>query len=159
MNFCKTPHSELPSLPITPMVDVIFTLLAFFLLATQLIVAERDFGMGYRSATSGPQAISPRDLPKSVPVYVRGTPIGVSVTVGQAQLPDNNLAALQAKLDEINLPDLEVAVYADPDLTVDQVACVLDAVLASPMKKMSVSRLVVVPAGPASSDAGLAIRR
>ncbi len=70
MNFARTPEGELPTLPITPMVDVIFTLLAFFLLATQLVVAERDFGMGYRPWPSDQEVLA-QDLPKSLPVFIR----------------------------------------------------------------------------------------
>ena len=41
------------------------------------------------------------------------------------------------------MPQLMVRIEADPNLTVDQVTKVMDAVLMSPMKKLSVSKLAV----------------
>ena len=64
----------------------------------------------------------------------------MSITVGQND-PVTDLAALTGKLSEINMPQIGVLVLADPDLTVEQVAAALDAVLASPMRKVSLGSL------------------
>jgi biopolymer transport protein ExbD len=139
------PHEDdtvVIQLQIIPMVDVVFTLLAFLVLGTQLKMPERDFAVGYREAalSSGAEA---RDFPAAVVVQLRQTAEGVAITMGQARLPNDQFDAIRAKLAEINMPALDVVLMADPALTVDQVAQAMDAALASPMKRISVSRLAV----------------
>ncbi len=125
---------------LAPMVDIVFTLLSFFIMATQLKLDEVDLGMGYRHQAAG-LAQASVDLPTSIPVQLRRTPAGVGISVGRAQLKDNDFDGLRNKLAEINMPQLEVIVAGDPTLTVEQVARGLDAVLASPMKRLSLARL------------------
>jgi biopolymer transport protein ExbD len=131
-------------LKIAPMVDMVFILLAFFIMGTQFLSPERDFSMGYRKAELAPGAAR-EDFPSTIPVQLRRTGAGVAITVGQARLPDNDFDAIRAKLSQINMPGIAVLVMADPALTVDQVARALDAALASPMKRVSVARLRVRP--------------
>jgi biopolymer transport protein ExbD len=135
-------HDDNPGvlLQIAPMIDTVFTLLAFFVMGTQVRVPERDFAMGYRQMTLARGAAA-EDFPAAVVVQLRETPEGVAITIGQARLPNDQFDALRAKLTEINMPDLDVVIMADPALTVDHVARAMDAALASPMKKVSVSRL------------------
>jgi len=128
-------------LQIAPMVDVVFILLAFFVMGTRVRIPERDFAMGYRPAALARGAVA-EDFPTAIPIQLRRAGEGVAITVGQARLPDDQFDAIRAKLTEINLPHLDVLVMADPLLSVDQVVRAMDAVLASPMKKVSVSRLV-----------------
>ena len=129
------------------MVDVVFILLAFFVLATQFLVPERDFTMGHREAASGGGAVR-EDFPSIIPVRLMRTDAGVAITVGRARLPHDDYDAIRAKLSEINMPGIGVLILADPSLQVDHVARALDAVLASPMKKVSVAKLAVkTPAG------------
>jgi biopolymer transport protein ExbD len=127
---------------LAPMVDIVFTLLAFFVLAAQFNLHEIDFGMRYRPQ-SGAAAASARDLPSNITVELRKVPAGVAITLGQARLADNDFDGLSKKLAEINLPEVEVTVAGDPTLSVDEVARGLDAVLASPMKRVSLGRLAV----------------
>jgi biopolymer transport protein ExbD len=146
-------HDDNPDvlLQIAPMIDTVFTLLAFFVMGTQVRIPERDFAMGYRQMTLARGATT-EDFPAAVAVQLRGTPEGVAITVGQARLPNDQFDAIRAKLAEINMPDLDVVIMADPALTVDQVARAMDAALASPMKRVSVSRLGGPP-GPRVASA------
>lgn len=135
------------TIEMTAMVDVVFILLSFFVMATQFRTHERDFDMGYAQARLAAGAAA-EDYPKTIPVALRNTPRGVAITVGQARLPADGYDALREKLREIDMPGIPVAILADPSLSVDQVSRALDAVLASPMKNVSVARLT--PAADAS---------
>jgi biopolymer transport protein ExbD len=142
------PHEDdtvVIQLQIIPMVDVVFTLLAFLVMGTQLKTPERDFAMGYREAALA-RGAEARDFPAAVIIQLRQTAEGVAITTGEARLPNDEFDAICAKLAEINMPGLDVVIMADPSLTVDQVARAMDAALASPMKKISVSRLAVAAA-------------
>ena len=141
MSFLTTDHDEeAEAFRIAPMVDIVFILLAFFVLASEFRLPERDFDMGYDPAVSGAGALR-EDLPERVPVELRNSDGRTAITIGQARLPDDDFDSIRAKLADINLPDLPVAVLADPTLTVDQVARAVDSVLASPMKKVSIAKL------------------
>jgi biopolymer transport protein ExbD len=119
-------------------VDVIFVLLSFFVLGSQFKTLERDFALGYSQQPLAAGA-KVEDFPESVQVELRRRGGGVAIAIGAARLKDDDFEAIRAKLSEINLPALPVLILADPDLSVDQVAKALDAALASPMKRVSVS--------------------
>jgi biopolymer transport protein ExbD len=131
---------------ITPMVDMVFTLLAFFIMATSIGPQERDFGLGYQEAQLAPGAEA-GDFPIVVPIELRAQDEGVAITVGRARLANNDFDAVRAKLTQINMPALSVVVMAEPGLTVEQVAAAVDAVLKSPMRRVSVA-----PLGGATSE-------
>jgi biopolymer transport protein ExbD len=128
---------------ITPMVDMVFTLLAFFIMATSIGPTERDFALGYQDAPP-PEASGTRagDFPQIVPIELRARGDGVAITVGRARLADNDFDAIRAKLAAINMPALAVVVMAEPGLSVQHVAAAVDAALQSPMKRVSVSPVV-----------------
>lgn len=144
-------------LQIAPMVDTVFTLLAFFVLGTQVALPERDFAMGYREVALA-RGAEAQDFPAAILVQLRGTPEGVAITIGQARLPNDHFDGIRAKLAEINMPGLDVVIMADPALTVDQVARAMDAALASPMKKVSVSRLAAAATKEPAAQAARAAR-
>lgn len=123
----------------TAMVDVVFILLAFFVLASEFRSVERDFAMGYEQSGPRTEGLAPGDLPPHIPVYLRRTDKGVGIRIAQAVLRDDDFDAIRAKLTEINVPSIGVRILADPQLTVEQVARAIDAVLGSPMKQVSVS--------------------
>lgn len=148
MNFEQsTGQDAVDPFQLPAMVDVVFILLSFFVMATQLAVLESDYAMGYQSSPLGSGA-SAADLPASVPVQLRRVEGGVAITIGQAALNINDFDGIRRKLEEINLPDVDVILAGDPALTVDEFARGLDAVLASPMKKVSISRLTGGEASP-----------
>ena len=143
MRFTPEPSEETGDLLKAPaMVDVVFILLAFFVLATQFLVPERDFTMGHREAASGGGAVR-EDFPSIIPVRLMRTDAGVAITVGRARLPHDDYDAIRAKLAEIDMPGIGVLILADPSLRIGDVARALDAALASPMKKVSVAKLAV----------------
>ena len=139
------------------MVDVVFILLAFFVMATQFHLPERDFAMGHRRPGAAAGAVR-EDFPSVIPVRLRRSGAGVAIAVGEARLADNGFDALRARLTEINMPGIGVAFVADPDLSVGQVARALDAALASPMKQVSVARpapaKAAAPEGATGAPAG-----
>lgn len=141
----------------TSFVDVIFVLLSFFVLGTTFVAAERDFELGYREGMLGPGARA-EDFPEQVRVELRRAGGGVGIRVGRAALADNDFAGLRAKLTEINMPALGVLVLAEDDLSVDQVARAMDAALASPMKKISVSNLARAPAGGGAAPEAIGVK-
>jgi biopolymer transport protein ExbD len=148
------PHEDdttVIQLQIVPMIDIVFTLLAFLVMATEIRAPERDFAMGYRQMQLARGAAA-GDFPAAVVVQLRATAEGVAITIGQARLPNDQFDAIRAKLAEINMPGLDVVIVADPALTVDHVARAMDAALASPMKRVSVSRLGGPP-GPRIASA------
>lgn len=143
MRFTPEPSEDAGDLLKAPaMVDVVFILLAFFVLATQFLVPERDFTMGHREAGHGGGAVR-EDFPPIIRVRLRRTDAGVAITVGRAPLPHDNYDAIREKLSQINMPAIGVLILADPSLRIDDVARALDAALASPMKKVSVAKLAV----------------
>ncbi len=143
MRFTPEPSEDTGDLLKAPaMVDVVFILLAFFVLATQFLVPERDFTMGHREAGTGGGAVR-EDFPSIIQVRLRRTDAGVAITVGRARLPHDNYDAIREKLSQINMPAIGVLILADPSLRIDDVARALDAALASPMKKVSVAKLAV----------------
>ena len=124
----------------TAMVDVVFILLAFFIVAAQFNRPQRDLALG--SADQAPPArAAAQDLPSVIPVRLARSDTGaVRIAVGQTPLPANAFDGITAMLEQINLPEVPVVVVvADLELTVAQVARAMDAVLASPMRKLSVS--------------------
>ncbi len=132
------PDSEL--FQIAAMVDVVFILLAFFVLSVRFHSSERDLAMTHHDA--GPPSAVAQDMPSQIVVRVeRDASGGVHMSLGSAVMPMNGYGALTARLTQINLPEMPVVLAADPELSVDQVAHVIEAVLASPMNKMSLSRL------------------
>lgn len=141
MNFEHDNHHEDNELfQITAMVDVVFILLAFFVLSVRFTGSERDLAMSHREA--GQTSAVAQDMPAQIVIRVeRARAGGVRLTLGSAALPVNGFEALTARLTQIDVPDLPVVLAADPELSVDQVAHVIEAVLASPMHKMSLSRL------------------
>jgi biopolymer transport protein ExbD len=145
VKFEHTTAEEVDPFQLPAMVDMVFILLAFFILATQTRILENDFSMGYQPDSSADGAAA-GDLPENIPIEMESAPGGVAIRIGQAQLPLNDFAAIGERLSQINLPRVPVVLLADPALTVEQVSRALDAVLGSPMNNVSVGTLnVAVP--------------
>lgn len=135
-------HDDDP-INVTTMVDVVFILLAFFVLTSQFLSPERDVALGHeqQAKTAGTSA---EDLPDSVLVTLEPSEAGGAlIRVGQQRLEENSYAQLTGVLEEIDLPRATVVIAAHPSMSVEQVAAAIDAVLASPMKKLSLSRLAI----------------
>ncbi len=133
-------------------VDVIFVLLSFFVLGSSFKMPEKDFGLGYSQPafSSGAKA---GDFPTNVLVELRRSGAGAAIQIGRAKLPDNDFGAIRAKLSEINMPQMNVLLAAEGDLSVDVLARAMDAALASPMKKVSITTLERSAAPPVAMAA------
>ena len=140
MDFLGEPEEESDELfQVAAMVDIVFILLAFFVMSVRFHGAERDLALGYQDQTQSAGA-SAEDLPAAVRVRFSSTDQGaVVIRVGDAVLPENGFDDLTALLTQIDLPRVPVVIEADSSLTVQQVATGMDAVLASPMKRLSLS--------------------
>jgi biopolymer transport protein ExbD len=124
---------------VSAMVDVVFILLAFFVMSVQFSGGERDLVVGYQDQTQSTGA-SAEDLPAAIRVRFNATPSGaVAIRVGDSAIPDDGFDDLTALLTQIDLPRIPVVIEAEAALTVQQVATGMDAVLASPMKRLSLS--------------------
>ena len=132
---------------VMPMVDVVFILLAFFVLTVRFSGGEQDLTVGATEAGQVTGAAA-QDLPAEILVRVRpGAGGRLWLAVGETVLPEDGLRDLTAVMQQINVPDLPVVIAADGALSVQQVAATMDAVLAGPMKQVSLARLT--PAGEA----------
>lgn len=128
-------------LNITSMVDVVFILLAFFVLSTQFIEPERDVAVAMRTVAASGAA--DEDLPESVTIRLHAATgdegEGVAIVMEQVRLPAGDFGAITARLAEINLPQIPVVLAAEEGVSVAAVAGALDAVLASPMRRVSLA--------------------
>lgn len=124
---------------VSAMVDVVFILLAFFVLSVRFTGGERDLPLGYQEQSQSTGAAA-QDMPAAVLVRLDQAEGGaVSIRVGDALLPDDGFEQLTALLEQIDLPTVPVVIQADAGLSVQQVATGMDAVLASPMKRLSLA--------------------
>ena len=139
MTFLSASGQKTRVFQMTAMVDMVFILLAFFVMASRFNLPEKDFATGAAESSLAGGATA-EDFPSQIPVHLRRVGETMSIAIGQ-NAPVTDLAALQAKLAEINMPEIVVLVLADPALSVEQVAAAVDAVLASPMKKVSLGLL------------------
>ena len=133
-------------LNLTSMIDVVFTLLAFFIITVRIFGIERDAAIG--AAQRDQAGLAKGDLPDAVLVRVLSSKPSGDGGAGQQQMTIEiggqqytSAAAVTKQLDEINLPDVPVIVASAPTLTIEQVTGVVDAALHSPMKKVSLRQL------------------
>ena len=150
MNFqTQTSNEHEESSAMNAMVDIVFILLAFFILATQLNQPELDVTLKNSNLNLATGAVQ-EDFPDIITIQLQNTPKGIAITIGQASLPINGFEHITQKLNQINLPDATVIIGAQNELTVQQVTHAVDAALASSMKKISLTQLVTQPTTTAS---------
>lgn len=125
------------ALNLTAMVDVVFTLLAFFVITVRFTGPERDLGLGDATLSSG--RAQAEDFPANVVVEVWPEGGGVAIRLGQLRLSTNDFPDLTARLREMDVPELPVVIAADTELPVSAVAAAIDAVLASPNQRLSLA--------------------
>ncbi|MBL8885753.1 MAG: biopolymer transporter ExbD [Phycisphaerales bacterium] len=102
-----------------PMVDVLFNLLIFFLIATSMVQAEREMRIALpKAASSGPITASLRDLVINVNAEGRAF-------VGGKEVDDATLSQM-LKTALMTNPDQKVSVRGDRAATYASVAHVLD---------------------------------
>jgi len=147
VNFVPKERPDSSVFHMTAMVDVVFILLSFFILASEFRRDERDVTMGHAEPQVLAAGAAAEDFPSRIQIRLRRAEEDVAISVGQARLDPNDYAAIREKLTEINMPAIDVQIQADPNLSVDQVARAVDAVLASPMKKLSIAKLTFARPG------------
>jgi biopolymer transport protein ExbD len=130
-------------LNLTSMIDVVFTLLAFFIITTRFFGAERDAVVG-PAGPAAPAGIVKGDLPQQITIRLLDAQSGSSasnaaramrIAIGGQMYTEP--AAITKQLREINLPQVQVVFAASPDLSVEQVTTAVEAALNSPMKRVS----------------------
>lgn len=122
------------------MVDVVFILLTFFIISAQMFGAEHDVAMRYKSASQS-QGVSQGDLPPAVVITLRNLDAkSIGITIGQRELTPGNFAEITQTLADINLPQLPVVLQSQGDVLIREVTKAVDAVLASPMKNVSLTK-------------------
>lgn len=153
MRFGGDPDVESEDLlNLTSMIDVVFTLLAFFIITVRVFSAERDAVVA-PSGPPGAPGIVRGDLPEQITIGLAGAADGrMRILIGGHEFSEP--AAIMRQLQEINLPQVQVVFAASEDLTVDQVASAVDAALHSPMKKVSLRRATAGELALASTPEG-----
>ena len=120
----------------TTLVDVVFILLSFFVL-TAKFGHERDVTVGSEPPTQTGHADRNADLPQRIVVQLAPGAGEAQPRIVVAQSVLSDFPSLTAKLAEIDLPQTPVVIAADDRVSVEHVARAMDAVLASPMKRLS----------------------
>ena len=129
-------------LNLTSMIDVVFTLLAFFIITVRVFGVERDAAIGAAGKAGGAAQLVKGDLPDAVMIRLVESPSAatkLAIEIGGQHFEDP--AAITRQLSEINLPEVPVVFASSPNLTVEQVTGAVDAALQSPMKRVSLRAL------------------
>lgn len=120
MNFCKkAAHTANPGVPLTPMIDVVFLLLCFFVTSQIFAQWETEIDVTLPTAATGGM---PQRLPGEVIINVRAD--GSAVVNGQV-LDDAQLRAMMDRLVEL-FPGQPVLLRADKATAYEHVVRVLD---------------------------------
>ncbi len=141
MRFDPPPDPDSDLLDLTSMVDVVFILLAFFVITARFFSAEVDLTLGADSEAPSVQGLSPEDLPSEILVVLRTAEDGVAIQLGQRELAINGFDDLTGLLNELDMEQVPVRIASDPTLSVDQLASAMDAVLAGPGDQISLAEL------------------
>jgi biopolymer transport protein ExbD len=142
----KVKRANDPEIPITPMLDMAFQLLTFFVLTYHAMPAEGSFVMSLLPAqpASAPSAEAPSDKPSdNLPVSLRTLPTILKagaggslreIQVGEQTIP-TDAAALKRELDKYfqdpNLPFDQTMIKVDPNLKYSELVKVINAFMNS----------------------------
>ncbi|MGB7157793.1 MAG: biopolymer transporter ExbD [Tepidisphaeraceae bacterium] len=129
-------------LNLTSMIDVVFTLLAFFIITVRVFGVERDAVVSAAGRAGSAVGLARGDLPERVMIRLIEQPAApgkMAIEIGGNQFTE--AAAITQQLREINLPDVPVVFASAPNLTVEQVTGAVDAALHSPMRRVSLRQL------------------
>ena len=138
----KNVLNEEDSLDLTPMIDIVFLLLVYFMVTMKLIKEEADLGMTLPSESESNES-PPDDIPEEVLVEVlpdasillNGSQIDV---VGSRKMPEltRTLSRLKKAADRIGVPFF-VTILADPDSLHGRAVDVLNACATAEVKMVS----------------------
>lgn len=136
----RHPPEELPSLNLTPMIDVVFLLIIFFMLATKFTEIERKLELRIPEVAYREMLVRPPD-PKVITVYRDGSIAFEKRLVSVEELK----ASLKAARAEF--PKIAVLIRGDMEAHFQQIAEVLSACKEAEISQVSVA---VRPAETAS---------
>jgi biopolymer transport protein ExbD len=134
----KTHMDEQPSLNLTPMIDIVFLLIIFFMLGTKFSELERKIGLRVPEVSNA-EALTPAPEPRVVNVYRDGA-ITLDRTPVTLQELTQTLADARGQY-----PELGVLVRGDADGRFQRVAEVLNACKQADVRELGIS---VRPAPP-----------
>lgn len=123
---------ELPSVNLTPMIDVVFLLIIFFMVGTQFTEKERHIELKLPGAGELQTMVAPPDR-REITVTEQGTVMLDGQTVTLEQLT-SQLNAMRSRF-----PDLRVVVRADGAAEHQHVAAVYGAVNRAGVADMSIA--------------------
>jgi len=98
----KTQHDEQPSLNLTPMIDVVFLLIIFFMVATSFAEMERDIELELPEVASTAAALTAAPKQRVVSVHAEGVMRLDGEEVSLAELT-RRLAAARADYSELSV--------------------------------------------------------
>ncbi len=137
----KTHQDELPQLNMTPMIDCVFLLLIFFLVATRLEEQTPQIPLRLPEVVDR-GALSPAPEKLVVSVYRDG-----SITLDNRPVSLEELTVQLAALRR-HYPDLAVMVRGDARVPYQQVAQVLNACKQADIRQLNISVRTVSPESP-----------
>ena len=158
----KRSKSEGPEIPITPMLDMAFQLLTFFILTYHPAPQDVRFAMNLlpaQPATSmeAPAPTpenAPTDLPaglRTLPTTLRAQPDG---TIGRVTFGDNEVQGMEALSKELSailkdptLPFDQALIKVDPKLKYSELIKVIDVFADNKLTKISFAELGSEPEG------------
>lgn len=128
----KTHHDDQPTLNLTPMIDIVFLLIIFFMVGTKFAELERKISVTVPEVSDG-GALSPAPEKRVINVYPDG----------QISL-DNKFVTVQQLRDVLSAAkreyeDIGVIVRGDAHVAFQSVADVLNAVRRAGIKDMGIS--------------------
>jgi biopolymer transport protein ExbD len=128
----KTTRDEMPSVNLTPMIDIVFLLIIFFMVGTKFTELERKIGLQVPQVRAA-GALTAAPEKKVINVYRDG-----KITLDRQEVtPDELTERLRAAHGEY--PDLGVLVRGDADGRLQPVATVLNACRQAGIAKMGIS--------------------
>ena len=111
----KIEATEEPALNLTPMIDVVFLLIIFFMVGTQFAEQEREFDVELPSVSAAPP-LTGRPDPITVNVLANG-----DIRIDRQAVNPASLATLLRQAIE-NYPDQAVVIRGDADVRYQHVA-------------------------------------
>ncbi|MCA9155238.1 MAG: biopolymer transporter ExbD [Planctomycetales bacterium] len=128
----KTHHDEQPTLNLTPMIDIVFLLIIFFMVGTKFTEMERKIGLQVPQV-SDIQALAPAPERRVINVYRDGR-ISLDRDFVSLDQLKQQLASARGEYD-----DLGVIVRGDAEVALQHVAGVLGACKQAGIAEMGIS--------------------
>ncbi|HID77944.1 MAG TPA: biopolymer transporter ExbD [Planctomycetaceae bacterium] len=128
----KTHRDEQPTLNLTPMIDIVFLLIIFFMVGTKFTELERKIGLEVPEVSNS-GALTPAPERKVVNIYRDGT-VTLNRTPVSLQQLINQLATARRQYQ-----DLGVLVRGDAEGTFQRVAEVLNACKQAGIRELGIS--------------------